>query len=454
MKKLQHFGAVGTVTGSCHLLVGDEGSGVLIDCGMFQGPKEVMDMNLEYPHFNGGDIDHVILTHAHLDHCGRLPLLAKMGFTGDVYMTQATRDLIAIVLYDSAKIAASDPDKEPLYTDYEVEQILSSVKVVEYNKPFSVAEYSVVMRDAGHLLGSATVEMTDMKTDNDIKKIVFSGDLGNTPDPLLRSLESVPNAGVVVIETTYGDRKHPKEDQYALLADEIKAVHSLGSTLLIPAFSLERTQMLLYMIKVLKRQGKIPNNIPVFLDSPMGIAATRVYRKYVHHYNDTVQNEFDEGDAFSFPALTLTRSHKQSMRIRNTRGAKIVIAGSGMMTGGRVVGHAGKLLPHKKNRLLFVGYQGEETLGRDIKEGAREVEIDGIVTPIHATVSEINNMSAHADQTGLINWLGDIKGVKKVVLVHGEDGGPRETFAKLVKKDLNIDEVYTPHMDEEIRLDI
>jgi len=206
------------------------------------------------------------------------------------------------------------------------------------------------------------------------------------------------------------------------------------------------------MIKVLKRTNKIDSTVPVFLDSPMGISATRVYGKYPELYNETLQTEFENDDPFSFPGLTITRSHKQSMRIRNNFGRKVVIAGSGMMTGGRVVGHAAQILPHEKNRLLFVGFQGEETLGRAIKEGAKEVEIEGISVPVNATISTIDNLSAHADQPRLLQWVKKIQGVKKVVLIHGEDGGPREVFAKLLKDQLGDVELYLPHMDDEVLL--
>lgn len=452
MKYLKHFGAAGTVTGSCHLLVGDNDRGVLVDMGMFQGPVRIWDMNFTYPTFNAQTIDHVFLTHAHLDHCGRLPLLMKMGFRGDIYATEATKTLTEIVLRDAAKIQSYETEVDPLYTKYEVDEILARIKTVQYNKAFRVDQYSVVYKDAGHLLGSAIVTLTDTETSNSLKTICFSGDLGNTPDPLLRDTELVDSADIVVMESTYGDRVHPHDDRYSILAEEINSATKSHSTLLIPAFSLERTQMILYMIKNLKREGKVSNKSKVFLDSPMGILATDAYKNYTTLFNSTLQSEFRNGDPFSFPNLIITRSGKQSRRIERERMSKTIVAGSGMMAGGRIVGHAARYLADSSNRLLFVGYQGEETLGREIKEGAKEVQIDDITVPVNAHINSIENMSAHADQTQLLSWFENIHGVRKLILVHG-DIEPRNVLAQKIQSKNPDIEVYKPMMEDEINLE-
>lgn len=451
MKYLKHFGAAGTVTGSCHLLVGDNDRGVLVDMGMFQGPEEIQNLNYKYPSFNAHDIDHVFLTHAHLDHCGRLPLLAKMGFAGDIYATDATRALTEIVLKDAAKIQSYDNKDNPLYTEYEVDEILSRIKVISYNSEFEVDNYRVLYQDAGHILGSAIVTITDTKTPNAIKTVCFSGDLGNSPDPLLNPTTKIDKADVVVMESTYGDRVHPQDDQYNILSGEINAVNSSQSVLMIPAFSLERTQILLYMIKNLKHTGKISKKTRVYLDSPMGISATETYKEYVSLFNENIRSVFQKDDPFSFPNLIITRSGKQSRRITNSRGSKTIIAGSGMMSGGRIVGHAAKYLADSSNRLLFVGYQGEETLGREIKEGAKEVQIDELTVPVNAHISSIENMSAHADQNQLLQWFSSIKGVKKLGLVHG-DIEPRDTLANIIRGKNKELEVLCPMLEDKIDL--
>lgn len=452
MKKLQFFGAAGTVTGSCHLLVGDNDRGVLVDMGMFQGPERIQKMNFVIPTFNATQIDSVFLTHAHLDHCGRLPLLAKMGFTGEIYMTAATRELTELVLFDSAKIAAMDKDIDPLYSDSHVEQILERARIVKYDEPFKSGNYEVTYKDAGHLLGSAFIEIVDTNSSSQTKRIVFSGDLGNTPDQLLSPTKKTDSADVVVIESTYGDKNHPGDDPHKDLQREVNMVEKAGSTLMIPAFSLERTQIILYMLKNLKRQKKIDVRTPVFLDSPMGIEATEIYGRYSHLFNSRLRNEFIKGDPFSFPSLIVTRSHKQSKGIENIAGPKVIIAGSGMMTGGRIVGHAKRHLSNEANRLLIVGYQGEETLGREIQEGATEVEIDDETIPVNASVSIVRNLSAHADQKRLLSWLGGMEDVKRAILVHGDDGGPREALADRFRSDLKINDVQLPQLYDEIYL--
>ena len=451
MKYLQHFGAAGTVTGSCHLLVGDDDRGLLVDMGMFQGSLDIWNLNFTYPSFNAHTIDNVLLTHAHLDHCGRLPLLAKMGFAGSIYATDATRALTEIVLQDSAPIQLYENKDDPLYTKFEVEEIMSRIKVVQYEKEFEVGPYKVTYHDAGHLLGSAIITVTDTKTEKKTKTICFSGDLGNSPDPLLKDTVQIPSADVVVMESTYGDKVHPDDDEYAILENEINKTNSAHSTLMIPAFSLERTQMILYMIKNLKKKGKISKKTTVYLDSPMGIKATETYKEYVELFNSEIQSVFQNDDPFSFPNLVITRSGKQSRRIERDRGSKTIVAGSGMMAGGRIVGHAARYLADSANRLLFVGYQGEETLGREIKEGATEVEIDEITVPVNAHISSIENMSAHADQKQLLEWLSAIKGFKQVVLTHGDEE-PRDILANKIRDLYPKVQVDCPLLNDQITL--
>lgn len=445
MKTLTPYGAAGTVTGSNHLLVSNDGKKILVDMGMFQGNEDIQKLNYEPLGFNPAEIDAVILTHAHLDHCGRLPMLSAHGFKGIVYATQATYDLASVVMYDSAKIAQYDDDLPIIYNYDDVAKILNNFKVVSYNAPFDLFGYSVEYKDAGHLLGSALVRLTEKETG---KKIIFSGDLGNMPAPLLKSTETFDEADVVVMESTYGARNHPDENPLNVLESEIHAVERNNSVLMIPAFSLERTQVILHMIKHLKKEGKIERNTPIYLDSPMGITATEIYKDHTELFNDHVRGEFKADDAFDMPALHVMR--KTNKRIFRRKGTKVIIAGSGMMTGGRILGHAKKYLDDPKNRLLIVGYQGEDTLGREIVEGAKVVKIDDEVVDVNANLTVLRSMSAHADQKQLLTWLESIKGVQKVILIHGEDDA-RKAITPLIQK-LGINDIESPKMAEPIKL--
>jgi len=446
MKKISFLGASGEVTGSSFLLRTASDSSLLIDFGMFQGTKVVADLNFEPLGFRASEIEAVFLTHAHLDHCGRLPLLIFSGFQGKIYMTEPTLALIDVVLHDSAKIAQENLEFEPLYGMDEVEKVLKMVEIVQYDKEFEVKGAKVVFKDAGHILGSASILLTDTK---DGMKIVFSGDLGNSPEDIVRPTEYIDEADVVVMEATYGDKNHPEEDPTQILMEEICAVQEKSGVLLIPAFSLERTQELLHRINHLKKDGKISEDIPVFMDSPMGIRATLIFKDFKGFYNDELHEHTD--DPFDFPGLVVTQEVRDSKEIIKAMEPKVIIAGSGMMSGGRIMHHAAHYLPYETTRLLFVGYQAEETVGRKILGGSKQVVINDKPVKIKAHIREVFSMSSHADQKQLLTWLGHIKGVKKVFLVHG-DTPQREAFALKVKGDLQIYDVVLPQNSQEMDL--
>jgi metallo-beta-lactamase family protein len=447
--KIKFLGAAGTVTGSSYVLTSGSGQSILIDLGMFQGP-EIDRFNYLPYEFDCSTLAGAILTHAHLDHCGRLPIILPQGFTGSIWMTSPTADLTELSLRDSAKIARLD-GKRVLYDDELAIATIQRFQRAHYRTPQPVGDFIVTFRDAGHIMGSALLEIVDTKPDSDIKKIIFSGDLGNSPEDLLHETEIPGDADAVVMESTYGDRLHPKEDPRDAITREINAVEQSGGTLLIPAFSLQRTQELLHMIMHLKVSGKIQGATPIFMDSPMAETATQIYTRYPEDFNEHIQEEMHVASPFEFPGLVNVGRRNQSQAIHKTMGAKVIIAGSGMMTGGRIVSHAAQYLPLPNTRLLIVGFQGEDTLGRELKEGRTNVLIDEKSVHVRAAVNHIETMSSHADQGQLLGWLKPIKGVKKVFLTHGEDG-PRAALAKKIEEDLGITDVAMPTLNQELVL--
>lgn len=438
--KIKFLGAAGTVTGSGYVVTSDSGQSILVDLGMFQSLPAIEMQNYKPIDFDFSKLSGAILTHAHLDHVGRLPVIFKHGFKGQVWMTEPTRDLAEIVLFDSAKIARQD-DRLILYDRELVETVLKSFKTIGYNTEFTIGDFKITLHDAGHILGSASVEIVAEK------RVVFSGDLGNPTMDLLPHAASISQADVVVLESTYGDRLHPTDSPIEALATEIVATESSNGTLLIPAFSLEKTQEILHWIKRLKKDRKIKPHTPVFLDSPMAIRATRVYQHYPKFFDTDLQMEFKNSNPFDFPGLEVMERPESRGLIEKSQGAKVIIAGSGMMMGGKILMHAARYLPAKSTRLFIIGYQGEGTLGREIMEGARSVDIAGSNVNIRAAVNHTDTMSSHADQSQLLDWLSNISGVKKVILTHGEDD-QRTTLAGKIKV-----ETVLPNLNQEVELD-
>ena len=328
-------------------------------------------------------------------------------------MTPPTRDLTEISLYDSAKIA-KEANHPILYDHNLAVETVMKFETVDYRIPRQIGNFIVTFRDAGHILGSASLEIVDNSPNSEIKKIVFSGDLGNSPEDLEQATELIDNADAVVMESTYGDRLHPKENPVDLVQSEINAIETSGGTLLIPTFSLDRTQELLHIIMHLKKNIKVKSETSIYMDSPMAEKATRVYVNYPKDFNQEIQSDLKIGDVFNFPGLKVIGRGGESEVLHNIPGPKVIIAGSGMMTGGRIRAHAAFYLPMESTRLLIVGYQGVKTLGRELLSGNKNVYIDGVSVNVKASINETQAMSSHADQAQLMNWLGHIKGVKKV----------------------------------------
>jgi metallo-beta-lactamase family protein len=440
VRSIKFLGAAGTVTGSGYLLQASTGEKLLIDLGMFQGITEVEQLNYRKLELDGSELVGAILTHAHLDHCGRLPMIVSKGFRGKVYCTEPTAALAEIVMFDSAKIARHDRDKPTLYTDSDVDHLLSNFRVVNYHQEFLVGPFKVRLVDAGHILGSASVLVEEGG-----KSIIFSGDLGNSPHEIVKDMEYFNKADYVVMESTYGGRNHPPRDGWEKLRQEVNSIEKSGSTLLIPAFSLDRTQVLLYMLKKLKEESKIKKDTVVFMDGPMGIRATEVYREFANIYKGSFKEYSRNGDPFTFPGLEITMDAKKSKKISSFTGPKVIIAGAGMMSGGRILSHAVEYLPQKNARLLFVGYQADETKGRELFDGAVNLEIDEETVQVNAKITKANGMSGHTDQKGLLNWLSHIKGVRSVFLTHGDED-QRQILSK------KITNVQLPKLNQETLL--
>ncbi len=450
---IQFLGAAGTVTGSSYALTAENGDAVMIDCGLYQGSPDLEKSNAELFPLDVSKLLAVVLTHAHLDHCGRLPLLIKQGFQAAIFMTPATREITQISLEDTAKIAKQDHPENPLYEADDVVETLELAKTVVYDEPFYAGAFKMVFRDAGHILGSASVEITDQFASGGPKKVVFSGDLGNTPQDLIQPTQMIDQAEIVVMESTYGDRAHPSEDFAGLLTSEVQAVEKNGGTLLIPAFAIERSQELLHVLAHLKKSGAILQETPVYFDSPMGQKVTEIFDQFPQLFNAEFAAEAAHGTPFHFPGLFFVEDHHERAELDEDEGVKVIIAGSGMMSGGRILHHAAKYLPLPSTRILFVGYQSELTMGHQILFGEKQITISEHQQEkqisIQAQVTQAHGLSSHADQPKLVQWLSHIQGVKQVFLTHGDEPA-REALAKEIRTKVGISEVILPIQNERI----
>jgi metallo-beta-lactamase family protein len=435
--KLKFCGAAGTTTGSQHLLEVN-GKRILLDCGLYQGSrKHAYEVNCCFPHFDPRSIDAVILSHAHIDHSGNLPNLTVKGFTGNIYATHATRDLSQIMLADCARIQESDIEwlnkhrkKEGLapatllYNEQDAEHCLRQFVTVSYDRPMMVADgVTVTFIDAGHILGSAQVllEVND-RSDGRKKRFLFSGDVGRGSNEVLRDPVAVPDVDFLLMESTYGGREHeapPGLDHH--FAAIIRQAYHRGGKILIPAFAVERTQQILYVLHDLFERGEIPE-IPVYVDSPLAVSATEIYRLHPDSFNQEVyESLFDRENPFGFENLTLIRSVNGSKALNDVEGVAIIISASGMCEAGRILHHLKNNIGDPKTTVLFVGYCAENTLGRRIRDHEREVSILGDRYKVRAKIEIIDSFSGHADHSELLDYFQRMGGKKeRVWLVHGE----------------------------------
>lgn len=446
--KLTFYGGAKIVTGSNYLF--DSGTKkILIDCGLFQGSKYAETLNYEKFAYDASEIDYVFVTHSHTDHSGRLPKLYKEGFRGQLIASKPTLDMIRVALPDNMNLIKAEAAKaghKPLFNAEDLAGVLSLAKGVDYeeeielengaNVKSSVLNITARLLDAGHILGSSIIEIGF-----DGKKIYFSGDLGNPPTPLLQPTVFVKNADFVVIESAYGSRIHEdKIERREILEKVIDETINRGGTLLVPSFAMERTQELLYELNELMNHNRIPH-VPVFVDSPLATKLTEVYKKYPNYFNKRAVYLIESGDdIFNFPNLKFTKTVDESKSINNVIGPKVIIAGSGMSNGGRILHHEQRYLPDSKSAILFVGYQVEGTLGRKILDGQKEVSIFGQMVPVNCQVRAIGGYSAHADQNMLTEWTKSaaIGGkLKNVFIVQGEEESA-DALADRIKKDIGV----------------
>ncbi len=444
--KLTFHGGAGEVTGANYLLESDPSTGsgqvtrIMIDCGLHQGTHFCEKHNWEPFPYDPKSINAVFLTHAHIDHSGRLPKLIKDGFHGTVYSTPPTRDFANLLLLDSEHmlIEAAERFKLPnLYGVREIEELMANWKGLKYHESVQVGPFKVTLYNAGHILGSTSYLVEGPSTSSgDTKKIVFSGDLGNSPAPIIGPYEMFKEEDEIdycVIESAYGNRFHDPIPEGAI-EDVIEGAVKAGGVLMIPAFAMERTQKLLFEINELVENGRVPR-IPIYLDSPLAIKVTEVYKKYPEYFDQETRNLLKSDNMlFDFPGLHKTLTSDESKSINDAPAPKVIIAGSGMSQGGRILHHEKRYLPDPKSTILFVGYQSKGTLGRQILEGAGSVRIHHETVPVRCRKVVIEGYSAHADQKQLLEWLYPMRfSLKKVFTVQGEE----EESGALTQKIIN-----------------
>ncbi|RDY58441.1 MBL fold metallo-hydrolase RNA specificity domain-containing protein [Flagellimonas nanhaiensis] len=435
MKKVEvHFlGGAGTVTGSKFYLQTDE-IGILVDCGVFQGTKEIRQQNWKSLPIDVPSIDYVLLTHGHLDHCGYLPLLVKQGFKGTVLGTAPTLAIAEIILKDSAKIHEEEAEKAnkegysrhkpalPLYDKLDVERTLRLFKAIEEGEDVVLAQnYRACFKYNGHIIGSTFIELSIYD-----KTLVFSGDVGRLKDDLLDAPKQPEWADYLFVESTYGNKDHPEEDLENLFRDLVQRTIENRGALIIPSFAVERLQSLMYLLWKLYQKNKIPN-LPIFVDSPMGVNVLEVFEAFPK-WHKLSEQEYNNMCSH----VSLVSSYRETWETIDDPRPKIVIAGSGMVTGGRVLTYLKQLLDERSATVLLVGYQAEGTRGRKLLEGENEIKFFGKYVPVKAKVEHLESLSAHADQSELLHWMQRIKNIpEKVFLVHGEESAQNSFKTKI-----------------------
>lgn len=438
--KLTFLGATGTVTGSKYLLE-TSGKKIMIDCGLFQGYKKLRQRNWEPLPIDPSEIDAVILTHAHLDHSGYIPKLVKAGFKGIIYCSEATFDLCKILLPDSGHIQDSDAKRAkrygytkhklplPLYTEKDARDTFTYFKPVEFDQLQNIGEaISFTLHRAGHILGASFIRICDSEGTS----IVFSGDIGRLDDPVMKAPAKIQDADYIVVESTYGNRLHDQNDPTAEIERIIQSTTAKGGTIVIPAFAVGRAQSILYYINKLKSEGRIFNNLPVFLDSPMAINASKLLCKHINDHRLSHDVCMDVCETASY---TRTVEQSKSIYSENNNIPKVIISASGMATGGRILHHLKNYLPDSRNTVLLAGFQAAGTRGDRLDRGEKEVKIHGQMWPVNARIEKLDSMSAHADYEETLSWMENFNNPpRKVFVVHGEASAAQSMKEKIVDK--------------------
>jgi len=465
--KIKFLGATQNVTGSRYIVEAND-KRILIDCGLYQ-ERDLRSRNWDPFPVAPESIDTVLLTHAHLDHCGYLPKLVKEGFQGDISSTQATADIAKIVLLDSAHIQVEDakykakrhkkegrkgPHPEvPLYNTEDAEATLPLFQPVELETPIPLGNgFEAIFHEAGHILGSSNIELR-IRQNGTTRNVIFSGDIGRWETPILEDPTLFNEADYIIMESTYGNRLHDDRSNIEnLLADIINETDRLGGNIVIPSFAVERSQEVIYYLNNLLMENKIPHLL-MFLDSPMAIKVTKIFREHPELFDEEMQKLIKKEDSpFNLPRLKMTRTVEESKAINHVKGTVIIIAGSGMCTGGRVKHHLAANISRRESTILFVGYQAVGTLGRRIVDGDPEVRILGQYFPVRARVAQLHGFSAHADKNELLRWLSGMKNPPKhLFITHGEAEAANE-FAKTVREQKGWN-VSVPKYQDEVVLD-
>ena len=467
--KISFLGAAKIVTGS-NFLIETKNTKFLIDCGMFQGSKSINRMNYEPFSFNPGEIDFMVLSHAHIDHSGRIPKLTKKGFKGNIYTTKATTDLCSIMLPDSGHIQEMENKwdnrkrrrsggklREPLYTVKEAEESLKYFKPVLYNQKIKLSEeVTLRFRDAGHILGSAIIELWIKEEEGKETKLVFSGDLGRRDRPILRDPSIIDEADYLIVESTYGNKlHHPSEDDAKELISIINATAKRGGNVVIPSFAVERAQDIIYELnkyytEYVKSKDQNFLSVPVYVDSPLTVSATEIFLRNPDCFDEDTLKLINIGNnPLDFRNLKFTRTTEESKQINFSKESKVIISASGMCTAGRIKHHLKHNLWRKESSIVFVGYQANGTLGRRIKEGEKVVKIFGEEIQVNAEIHSLEGFSGHADKEGILQWIKSFKSKpQKIFVVHGEEEATEEISRK-IKEELNI-VTYIPELGESL----